>query len=84
MPHVTVDPARCEGEQSCILVCPEEVFAMGPVDSSLPWLVRLKVALHGGRQAFVVDDARCTGCLQCIVACPERAIHVTNTARAER
>jgi NAD-dependent dihydropyrimidine dehydrogenase PreA subunit len=77
MPHVVVDPLRCEGEKKCVRVCPTRVFVMRRPDAELPWLMKLKVAVHGGKQAFVADEAACTSCMKCVDACPEDAITVT-------
>jgi NAD-dependent dihydropyrimidine dehydrogenase PreA subunit len=76
MAHVIVDPRRCEGAKKCARDCPEAVFAMRPVDPSLPLLVRLKVFFHGGKQAVVVNEAACTACMKCVEVCPEKAITV--------
>jgi NAD-dependent dihydropyrimidine dehydrogenase PreA subunit len=77
MAHVTIDPLRCEGAKKCVRDCPEAVFAMRKVSPSLPLLVRLKVAFHGGKQAVVIDEAACTACMKCLEVCPEDAITVT-------
>jgi NAD-dependent dihydropyrimidine dehydrogenase PreA subunit len=76
MPRVTVDPRRCEGKKKCVEVCPMGVFAMKPMDPSLPLLIRLKVRVHGGMQAIVAKEELCAGCGMCVEACPEKAIHV--------
>ena len=76
MPTVTIDPRRCEGKEKCIEVCPMGVFALRPVDPALPFFTRLKVLVHGGKQAVVERMELCAGCGQCESACPERAIRV--------
>ena len=76
MPTVTIDPRRCEGKKKCVEVCPMGVFAMRPMDATLPFLIRLKVRLHGGEQAKVEKQELCAGCGLCVEACPENAIRV--------
>lgn len=76
---VVVNERRCEGAKDCIEACPERVFAMREPDPSLPWFVRLKVKVHGGKQAYARNEAACTGCMKCVPACPEKAITVTAT-----
>ncbi len=76
MPTVTVDPLRCEGKKKCVEVCPMGVFAMRPMDPTLPLLVRFKVRVHGGKQAKVEREHLCAGCGMCVEACPEKAIRV--------
>jgi NAD-dependent dihydropyrimidine dehydrogenase PreA subunit len=58
------------------------VFAMRPLDPSLPFLVRLKVRVHGGKQARVEKEELCAGCGLCVEACPEKAIRVELEAPA--
>lgn len=73
-----VDATRCEGKRDCVDVCPYGVFDVRRLTDderqALPWLSRFKVAVHGGRQAFVVKPADCHNCGKCVTACPERAI----------
>jgi NAD-dependent dihydropyrimidine dehydrogenase PreA subunit len=76
MPTVTIDPRRCEGKKKCVEVCPMGVFAMRPMDPSLPFFIRLKVRMHGGEQAKVEKQELCDGCGMCVEACPEKAIHM--------
>ena len=45
--------------------------------SALPLLTRIKVWMHGGRQAFVVRPDACYACGLCVTACPEKAITLT-------
>ena len=77
MPKVVVNLHRCEGKRDCVRVCPTQVFAMRPMDPGLPFLVRLKVKVHGGKQARVENEAACTACMKCVEVCPEDAITVT-------
>ena len=75
-----IDPRRCEGKADCVQVCPFDVFEirrMTKDDShALPWITRLKVALHGGKQGFVVRAEQCQACGLCVAACPEHAIRL--------
>ena len=48
---VAVDPTRCEGAAACLKVCPTRVFRLDRPQKGLPLVVRLEVAVHGGRQA---------------------------------
>ena len=77
MASVVVDPKRCEGAKDCIDVCEAKVFAMQAPDPALGPLIRFKVFVHGGKQAFARHPDRCTACLKCVAACPEKAITVT-------
>jgi len=52
------------------------VFAMRPMDPTLPLLIRMKVRLHGGKQAVAEKEQLCAGCGMCVEACPEKAIRV--------
>jgi 4Fe-4S ferredoxin len=76
MPKVTVDPRRCEGKEKCVEVCPMGVFAMRPMDPALPFFTRMKVRIHGGKQAVVERGELCAGCGLCVEACPEKAVRV--------
>jgi len=73
-----IDSHRCEGKEDCVRVCPYDVFEVrkltGDERSALPFFVRLKVAVHGGKQAFAVHADQCHSCGLCVAACPENAI----------
>ncbi len=77
MATVTVSELKCEGAKDCIKACPVDVFAMRRPDPNLPWTVRFKVLVHGGKQAYARNEKACTACMACVEACPERAITVT-------
>ena len=76
MASVAIDALRCEGSGRCLRVCPSGVFGMTPADPTLPLRVRLKVALHGGKQARVETEDACVACMRCVALCPEQAITV--------
>ena len=69
-----VNDHACEGKQTCVEVCPTDVFEMQKTKVKHP-LFRLKIIVHGGVQAVPVNDA-CIGCMECVSACPESAIVV--------
>jgi NAD-dependent dihydropyrimidine dehydrogenase PreA subunit len=81
-----IDPLRCEGKEDCVRVCPYDVFEVrklnGEERARLPFLVRLKVAVHGGKQAFVLRAEQCHSCGLCVAACPEHAIRLARLAPA--
>ncbi|MCA9492788.1 MAG: 4Fe-4S dicluster domain-containing protein [Myxococcales bacterium] len=76
--RVAVDVRRCEGKGDCVVVCPYQVFEVGPIDeqvyASLPLLVRLKLRLHGKKTAHLPRADACQACGLCVVACPEGAV----------
>lgn len=73
-----IDTRRCEGKEDCVRVCPYDVFAVRKLTAeergALSFLTRVKVAVHGGKQAFVVNAGQCEACGLCVAACPEQAI----------
>jgi NAD-dependent dihydropyrimidine dehydrogenase PreA subunit len=73
-----IDPMRCEAKGPCIPICPYDVLALHVVPQSekaaMPLLGRLKLFIHGGKQAFAIDPDACRGCGLCVQACPEKAI----------
>ena len=77
MARVVIDHRSCEGKKDCLRVCPTKVFTFRPMQPELPWYIKLKVAAHGGKQAFVANESACTACMACVSACPEQAITVT-------
>ncbi len=76
-----IDRGGCEAKGECERVCPESVFALRALTAAekadLGWLARLKLAFHGGKQAFAVNADACRACGLCVAACPERAIELT-------
>jgi 4Fe-4S ferredoxin len=73
-----IDPTRCEAKGPCVPICPYDVLAIRPVPDEekavLPFTARLKLFVHGGKQAFALDPDACRGCGLCVQACPEKAI----------
>ena len=69
---------RCEAKGDCVDACPYQVFEIQMVGDSdrdsLNLLGRLKLWVHGGRQAYAVRADACHACGLCVTACPERAI----------
>jgi NAD-dependent dihydropyrimidine dehydrogenase PreA subunit len=83
-----IDRRRCEGKAACVAVCPYGVFTLQPLDAqdkaALPWWARLRLALHGGKQAVAVNAEACRACGKCVEACPEDAIHLVPRTGPER
>ena len=77
--EVLVNNRACENKQTCIDVCPTDVFDMLPATVRHP-LFWLKIKAHGGQQAVPVREESCIGCMECVTACPELAITVTRRA----
>jgi NAD-dependent dihydropyrimidine dehydrogenase PreA subunit len=77
-----IDRSRCEGKESCVSVCPYDVFEVRVLTkferSALPLLARMKAALHGNRQAFAIRAELCHSCGLCVEACPETAIRLAH------
>jgi NAD-dependent dihydropyrimidine dehydrogenase PreA subunit len=73
--RVIVNYHSCEGKQTCIDVCPTDVFVMQPTRVRHP-LFWLKIKVHGGKQAVPVNEDACIGCMECVKVCPELAIGV--------
>lgn len=73
-----IDPLRCEAKGPCVSICPYSVLAIQlvpPVQkATMSLIARLKLFVHGGRQAFVLNEDACRGCGLCIQVCPEKAI----------
>jgi NAD-dependent dihydropyrimidine dehydrogenase PreA subunit len=73
-----IDQHRCEGAGDCVTVCPYQVFEMRQLTAAergaFPFMVRLKLRVHGNKQAFATGATKCHACGLCVVACPEKAI----------
>jgi 4Fe-4S ferredoxin len=71
----------CENKGSCVTVCPYDVFVIRELDEEdkreLGPLDRVKLWVHGGKQAYADFADRCRGCGACVAACPESAISLT-------
>ena len=80
-----IDRNRCEAKADCVSVCPYQVFEIRTLTAaerkelSLPG--RLKLLVHGGKQAFALRAEVCRACGLCVRACPEKAITLVPTAR---
>lgn len=75
-----VDRNRCEAKSDCVRVCPFDVFEVRALTAEerrpIGLVGRLKLLVHGGRQAFAVRAEDCHACGRCVTACPERAIRL--------
>jgi NAD-dependent dihydropyrimidine dehydrogenase PreA subunit len=79
-----IDPMRCEAKGPCIPICPYDVLALRAVPkeerAELPLIGRIKLFVHGGKQAYAQDPDACRGCGLCVTACPEKAIKLVRIA----
>lgn len=79
-----IDRNRCGAKEDCVRVCPYHVFEvrrLAPAERQGVGLVgRLKLLVHGGRQAVVALPDACHACGLCVKACPEKAIRLTAVA----
>ncbi len=75
-----IDPDRCEAKGPCVPVCPYDVLILRTVSpeekAQRSFLTRLKLFVHGGKQAFVAAPDACRGCGLCVQVCPEQAIQL--------
>jgi NAD-dependent dihydropyrimidine dehydrogenase PreA subunit len=73
-----IDRSRCEGKAECVEACPYDVFEVGPISDAeyrgFPFLVRLKLRVHGKKTAHTPRIDACHSCGLCVDACPEHAI----------
>ena len=83
-----VDRVRCEGKGDCVIVCPYDVFEVRRIEDEafrlLPWLSRLKIAVHGMKSAYTPRADQCRACGYCIVSCPEHAIKLVSSVATSK
>jgi 4Fe-4S ferredoxin len=79
---IRIDHHRCEGAAACVPVCPTSALVVRPLTDverkALPLRARLKVWVHGGKQAFLPDPEACVACGKCVAVCPERALTLSS------
>lgn len=63
MVKVEIDLNKCDGDGTCVDVCPVDVFELQEIE--------------GKTKAIVVDNDACIVCRACEVQCPQQAITVT-------
>jgi 4Fe-4S ferredoxin len=77
-----IDRNRCEAKADCVRVCPYDVFVIRPLTAAekapLGFVGRVKLLVHGGKQAFAVQVDHCHACGLCVKACPEGAIKLVS------
>jgi NAD-dependent dihydropyrimidine dehydrogenase PreA subunit len=83
-----IHPGRCEAKGPCVPICPYGVLALRVVPPEerrgMSLRSRIKLSVHGGRQAYVANADACHGCGLCVQACPEHAIRLERVpSRAE-
>lgn len=80
-----IDRNRCEAKADCVTVCPYHVFEVGPVPvaerRALSVPGRIKLLVHGGKQAFAPRADACRACGLCVSVCPEQAITLVPVER---
>ena len=65
MPKVTVDFSKCNGDGTCVSVCPVSVFEL-----------QNKLDFKGEAKAVPVNNDSCIVCRACETQCPTQAIEV--------
>lgn len=76
-----IDPGRCEAKGPCVTSCPYDVLAIrivpDEIKQTMSLLGRVKLFVHGGKQAYAIDADACHGCGLCVQVCPEDAIKLS-------
>ncbi len=79
-----VDPAKCEGKEDCVGVCPYSVFELGTLTEteyrSLGLVGRMKARAHDRKTSRTPRASACRACGLCVVACPEHAVRLQRLA----
>ena len=82
-----VDLRHCDARADCIIVCPNDVFALGRMDPEqfkrLRLPAKVRVSRHGRRVALTPNADQCRGCGLCVVACPEHALSLSDTRKGK-
>jgi NAD-dependent dihydropyrimidine dehydrogenase PreA subunit len=81
-----VDRNRCEAKSDCVTVCPYDVFEVRKLTATesqdLGFISKIRLFVHGGKQAFAVRSTDCHACGLCVKACPEKAIKLVNIEKS--
>ncbi len=79
-----VDHGRCEAKSDCVVVCPNDVFEVGPIEpgdwDALGLMGKLRVRAHGRKTVYTPRAEQCRACGLCVVSCPEKAISLVATS----
>ncbi|WP_411814327.1 ferredoxin family protein [Dehalococcoides mccartyi] len=82
-----INTSKCEGDGECTMICPNSVFKIYHLSAEekdrLPFIARLKVSAHGGKQARLIHAERCEGCGNCVSACHEKAVKLKKNQTAD-